>query len=240
MIRTLFPSLNTLDLSQSNRLTKISVQKLRGLETLYCGHTSFLNNEILTSLGRSCVLLRVLDIGQPRGMPDAIKPMITDAGIINLTKYCPLLQEINISYMSRDAITDASVISISQRCPDLQIIYISGNNLVTDYAVPALVSGCSYLKEFHGSFCPNITDAGVLLLVQGARRLDRITMSSPISRTIWNNIKMLRPLAVIRDDHSQIMRCRCTQRVAIKNMAIHSIAVNSLTTQYNFSTIYLY
>ena len=94
--------------------------------------------------------------------------------INELSKWCPLLQNINLSRCYR--ITDKSVIELSKECSLLKTIKLNCCRNITDSSVIELSKGCPLLQHIDLKYCNNITDACVIEISKRCPLLHNINL----------------------------------------------------------------
>ena len=203
---------NTTDYANTNTTTNnsscinnstINTNNFINLTCIHLGRISTLTDKHVISIVKQTPLLQIFNINQTIRVSDVLKPNITDNSIIAITQYCIYIRELYIAYQRRGNITNMSVESLGRHCHNIHILDISGNNMISDSSIYEFSIGCSSIQRVHTSYCPNITELGVYILIKHCKQLERITTSSPLSFTLWHEIQNICKLACIFDDCDQ-------------------------------------
>ena len=270
----------------------INTNNFINLTCIHLGRISTLTDKHIITIVKHTPLLQILNINQTIRVSDILKPNITDNSIIAITQYCIYIKELYIAYQRRGNITNISVESLGRHCQHIHILDISGNNMISDSSIYELSISGSSIQRIYTSYCPNITEFGVYILIKYCKQLERITTSSPLSFTLWHDMQNICKLACIFDDCDQglisapglrfssqpvfsttpgnsarpgfstrpgnltlpstgSMRVGDSGRwgggggggmlsLSINTQSPNRTTVNKLSSQYNFSTIYLY
>ena len=270
--------------SSSINNSTINTNNFTNLTCIHLGRISTLTDKHVITIVKQTPLLQILNINQTIRVSDILKPNITDNSIIAITQYCIYIKELYIAYQRRGNITNISVESLGRHCQHIHILDISGNNMISDSSIYEFSIGCSSIQRVYTSYCPNITELGVYILIKHCKQLERITTSSPLSFTLWHDMQNICKLACIFDDCDQglisaprfssppvisarpgfstrpgnltlpstgSMRVGDSGRwgggggggmlsLSINTQSPNRTTVNKLSSQYNFSTIYLY
>ena len=99
---------------------------------------------------------------------------VTNEGLCKMVQGCPKLHSLSLNYCRR--IKDHGLSFIGQCCPDLRVIDLCGNN-ITDVGLVALVQGCSLLESVNLYCCSNITFITLSALSTGCSRLQSIKLT---------------------------------------------------------------
>ena len=133
---------------------------------------------------RMCGLITDSLIRSAEGCPDLtsltliIMNSVTSAGISCLARGCEKLLYITIKDCSQ--IDDTALIAIGSSCPNLLGITVIAlvSYVLSDRGLIAIACGCPALESIAISDCPNVTDAGVIVLALKCCQLKSIFLTS--------------------------------------------------------------
>ena len=120
-------------LSKCPKLRKIKVRSLR------------IYDADISALANGCRLLENIDFDGNR--------FITDVGVFEITRCCPLIQKINLN---RCNITDQSLVELAHKYPSLKKISFNFCN-VTDIGVSAIEKNCKSLQRISFNGCRSVS-----------------------------------------------------------------------------------
>ncbi|KAB5520175.1 hypothetical protein DKX38_024494 [Salix brachista] len=143
-----------------------SISRCSNLSSLKLGICLNISDEGLSHVGMKCTKLTELDLYRSAG--------ISDMGILAISRGCPGLEMINMSYCID--ITDRSLISLS-KCSRLNTFESRGCPLITSLGLAAIAVGCRQLIKLDIKKCHNIGDAAMLPLAHFSQNLRQITVS---------------------------------------------------------------
>ncbi|KAJ6755623.1 F-BOX/LRR-REPEAT PROTEIN 3 [Salix purpurea] len=143
-----------------------SISRCSNLSSLKLGICLNISDEGLSHVGMKCTKLTELDLYRSAG--------ISDMGIIAISRGCPGLEMINMSYCVD--ITDRSLLSLS-KCSRLNTFESRGCPLITSLGLAAIAVGCRQLIKLDIKKCHNIGDAAMLPLAHFSQNLRQITVS---------------------------------------------------------------
>ncbi|KAJ6750436.1 hypothetical protein OIU85_001014 [Salix viminalis] len=143
-----------------------SISRCSNLSSLKLGICLNISDEGLSHVGMKCTKLTELDLYRSAG--------ISDMGIIAISRGCPGLEMINMSYCID--ITDRSLLSLS-KCSRLNTFESRGCPLITSLGLAAIAVGCRQLIKLDIKKCHNIGDAAMLPLAHFSQNLRQITVS---------------------------------------------------------------
>ncbi|PIN26329.1 Leucine rich repeat protein [Handroanthus impetiginosus] len=143
-----------------------SISRCSRLTSLKLGICLNITDEGLTRIGMCCSKLKELDLYRSAG--------IADSSILAISRGCPGLEIINISYCKM--ITDASLRSLS-KCSKLKTLESRGCPLVTSFGLAAVAMGCKKLSKLDIKKCLNIDDTGMIHLAHFSQNLKQINLS---------------------------------------------------------------
>jgi hypothetical protein len=125
-----------------------------------------------------CPNLRSLDIAKNDGF--------NDAAIIEISRHCPLLEELELFGCSFfDHITDVSISEVARTHPGLKKLGV-GESDVTDEGLYAIAEHCKGLKSLCTSWSVKVSDAGIIRIAENCLQLKelRICKHSSYGRSV--------------------------------------------------------
>jgi hypothetical protein len=100
---------------------------------------------------------------------------VTDTCIAALTKSCPYLRIIDLSYCAK--LTDSAIQAIAEQCPKLTELFINRVS-VSDAGFQLLGRHCPALQVLEADYChPGCADQGILSILRGCPALTRLWIS---------------------------------------------------------------
>jgi len=104
---------------------------------------------------------------------------VSDDSLQIISTKCPALRKIdlNSNKISRTDITSQGVVCLGERCRQLQVVYLRRCLHITDEAIVKLSQGCLALRDLNIGGCPRITDHALTQLGQNSRHLRSINFS---------------------------------------------------------------
>ncbi|XP_058963941.2 F-box/LRR-repeat protein fbxl-1-like isoform X2 [Pocillopora verrucosa] len=158
-----------------NNVTSQGLQNIANLSLLKeldLSKNAVVNDELLFSIGRSCIHLKFLNL-------DSCEGEITDAGLQCLIS-CYQLFSLVISYLTR--ITDESVIHLSSN-GTLERLVARACPGLTDKSIESLLQSCGQLTILDVSGCSGITNASLELLSLHCISEDRPVINCTVGGT---------------------------------------------------------
>ena len=133
-----------------------------------------------TALLRRCTgvkTVRMLDFHVLR--QDEAKNYISDDEIINaLMAHCTSLRSLTLEGSDyRRFATDSAVAAMARMFTDLEELFLTDQVALTDVALRAMAVHLPKLRLLHCDYCPGISDAGVIELVQKCTSLRSLNLS---------------------------------------------------------------
>ena len=153
-------------------------------EDMDCGKSSTMPDRLLETLGINCPHLRKISLYNFNGF--------ANESLMNFIENCPKLSSFTLENVFENVgeiDIDKIIIKLSQHCKDLQFINIDGVGSFTDQSLRALAE-CPKLKNMRVLPAENITDSGVIALVDGCKELESISLNE-CSQITNNAIKYL-------------------------------------------------
>lgn len=146
--------------------TKLKILDLEGLRRLQ-------DKELLSLIKNSCATLVDINLSVCR--------CISDRSIIYLAQHCPLLKVLMLSLTN---ITDQSLHELALHCPLLETIQLYGCRRITNHGLLSLQRLSRTLVFVSVSECLQINDQGLLYLLAGASKLNKLclTHSEPTAK----------------------------------------------------------
>jgi hypothetical protein len=113
---------------------------------------------------------------------------IRDWDVCALLKACISLQSLDLSMCQ--IISGAAWNTAANNCCQLRVVDVSGSNTFADEHLLSLLSNCRMLQEIRASFCKNITDVSVAVIIGQGQALVRLElMGSSISSECNEELK---------------------------------------------------
>ncbi|KAL6072134.1 hypothetical protein QOT17_005779 [Balamuthia mandrillaris] len=91
---------------------------------------------------------------------------LSDDRLKHLSRCCPLLEVVELSNAGGKALTDSGIAALCQNCPNLRDLDLSRCYQIGDTSALAL-SKCKKLQRVNMTYCHNVTEEGVGMLVEG-------------------------------------------------------------------------
>lgn len=114
---------------------------------------------------------------------------VTDKGVTEIARGCPLLQMINLAYCTE--MTDESLRALS-KCSSLKTLEIRGCPRVSSAGLSAIAVGCRQISKLDIKKCHDIDDAGMLPLARFSQNLRQVleSLSRPLMpvRVFWGHV----------------------------------------------------
>lgn len=140
---------------------------------LFMSGIKCVDDQLLFSLANNMTQLQNISLKSCIG---ANADQVTDNGVVELTRYCPLE---DISLAGVRSITDKSVFALANNCPDLKTLFVSGCSKITSQATNYLQDVCNY-KVYVYHRLPN-ADPNLVM----AKNLDTGEFCR-VDQTAWN------------------------------------------------------
>jgi F-box/leucine-rich repeat protein 2/20 len=207
------------------------IPRFPGLQTLILSGCHRLNSRAFRSISK-CVSLKHINISDaPRITDVALKELsrvdsleslvmrgcklITDGGVIALTKNCYLLRHLDVSWCR--SVTDESLRALANHCPHLETLHFNSCQRITDAGL-RILGKLKRLKSLHVALCQQLTDGGVSDFVEATSEhltdlnLEGCTLLSDAAvRAMTTNCVQLRSL--------NLSRCYRISNVAMSYLA---------------------
>ena len=132
-----------------------------------------------TALLRRCTGVKTVHVLESWSCKD-----ISDDAVINtLMAHCTSLRSLTLEGpYYREFATDSAVAAMARMFTDLEELVLTGQEALTDVALRAMAVHLPKLRLLHCDYCPGISDAGVIELVQKCTSLRSLNLSeTPIT-----------------------------------------------------------
>ncbi|XP_044019413.1 F-box/LRR-repeat protein 3-like [Aphidius gifuensis] len=178
----------------------IAFQELTKLENLECfklGCISGFDDETMIEISNNCKKLKIFKIHLPFSLVDPIQPPSSPSSVINCLSKLQYLEQLILLGIDTNQFDEGSIIAIVNTCKTLTKLDISWSWNITETTLIALtnfeslkelkvtgidnvtdnvISKLKGLKCFDCSNCKNITDAGVIQLINNCPDLENLNL----------------------------------------------------------------
>jgi len=124
-------------------------------------------------------------------------PLISDDGIIALSRGCPKLTTVRLQ---RGNISDAGILSLTSNCKMLRTIEIGALPSLTDSAMNQIAEYCKELTSFTLFNCDRVSFAGLRFVLRGCLALENVEL--------WGCAKIPTEIKSVPDALSALVRSR--------------------------------
>lgn len=177
----------------SNVVENISKRCNEFLKTVRLENCKFVKDESIKQLCLNCKNIESLNLKQCTRLTDESYAQIgthlsklvnlslescqiSDEGLMAISKGCPKLEFIDISWCTN--LTSNSIKTLAESCSELKYFLSRGLVGMNDSVLKKLTKNCTNLKHLCLNSCSNLTDEGIISIAENCRTLKFLSVSN--------------------------------------------------------------